>query len=119
MLDLTRIIATGLIAAAFSVILIVLISTASTFGGMSFGHFVLAFFLATFMFASFGVVWNWGDSGGASSKEEEAKKRKNGDKLSRILSKLSDEDLELLRERLNDDTTGYGLGEDGEFVARR
>lgn len=111
-----RLLATLIISVTFGSIFITFFIVTDA---LQFGHFVLAFFLAVFMFTSYGVVWNWGELPKEEKAEISASKRKSGDKLNRIMSKLSDEELDSLRDRLIETESGYGLSDDGELTPLR
>jgi hypothetical protein len=97
----------------------------STQGGGSFGagHVVIAVAASIMAFVSTGTVWNWGNLSAAETLLDadaaESSKRKNSNKLDRIISRLSDDERAALMERLEDDMGQYGLSDDGELVKFR
>lgn len=95
----------------------------STQGGGSFGpaQVVVAIAASIMAFLSTGTVWSWGNVGAAETmiEDNEARKRKHRTKLDKIVSRLSDNEREELRERLADEIVHYDVGDDGEFVSYR
>lgn len=117
----SRLQATQFIWGFFAVTMFFLfVSTVFTSGGLSAGHVILGIFIAIAAFVSTGMVWNWGDT--HSSESSEAAEKIKRSRIDTILSRLSDDELMALRDRLADsmeDETAYRLGDDGELVKRR
>jgi hypothetical protein len=103
----------------FALMMVLIISTSWT-GGFSIFHFLIAGAMTLFTFVTTGTVWSWGEikPTSESSSESASQKRKSGDKLNQLLSRLSDEEVDILREKLQDDAS-YGVGDDGEIVMKR
>lgn len=76
--------------------------------------------MTLFTFVTTGTVWSWGENNSSSNaiSESATHKRKSGDKLNQLLSRLSDEEVDILREKLMDEGA-YGVGDDGEIVMKR
>jgi len=114
--SLARIISLLIVVGGFAGVMITLIIAS---GLSNFGDYIILFFLGAFMLGGIGFTANWGESD-TKSTEESASKRKSGDKINRLLDRLSDEELDDLRDRLSEEIeTGYGLSSDGEIVKRR
>lgn len=95
------------------------ISTIFTPGGLGVGHIILGSVIALAAFLSTAVIWSSDlPEAGLQSRAAEKAKHRN---LDAILSRLSDDELEALRERLSErqDDESYVLGDDGELVRRR
>jgi hypothetical protein len=78
-------------------------------------HMVLGIVMTVFAFTSVGVIWSWGM---LPRTEGELSKGKNDTKLEKMLNRLSDEELDALREKLGHREEAYYLDNDGE-IARR
>ena len=85
------------------------------------GHVIVAIAASIMAFLSTGTVWNWGDVRGVDTETttSDAKKRKNQAKLESIISRLSEEERDALREKLADEIAHYGVSDDGELVKYR
>ncbi len=81
---------------------------------------VTAAFLTTA--ATFGITMGAMEKFGsqtATSNSRDSKQKNSGRKVREMLSRLSDEELDVLRESLQEESSGYGLTDDGEIVQRR
>jgi adenine-specific DNA methylase len=78
-------------------------------------HMVLGIVMTVFAFTAVGMVWNWGT---LPRVESDSSKGKNDTKLEKMLNRLSDEELDALREKLSHRNESYYLDNDGE-IARR
>jgi hypothetical protein len=120
----TRLKATRYIWVAYTLTMVVLfLGNSINEYPISAGHVVVAIGASIMAFLSTGAVWNWGDVRGAdaisTASTSDAKKRKNQAKLEGIISRLSDEERDALREKLADDIAQYGISDDGELVSYR
>jgi hypothetical protein len=118
----TRLKATRYIWVAYTLMMVVLfLGNAINAYPISAGHVIVAIGASIMAFLSTGVVWNWGDVSTVESETttSDAKKRKNQVKLEGIISRLSDEERDALREKLADDIAQYGVSDDGELVKYR
>lgn len=84
--------------------------------------FIAAAIVASATFAvmiTMGFVWSWGRLGLSGTETAEAQKSKRLSRAGKILASLSEEDLNMLRERLSEDDEEVGirtlLREDGEL----
>jgi hypothetical protein len=81
-------------------------------------HVIITIVLGIAAFLSMGMVWSWGhikfenEFIEASSSEKEKRSRK----LDRMLNRLSDDDLEALRQHLAYENQAYGIDDDGELM---
>lgn len=108
-----RLKALGLIWGALTVIMLGLFYTVWMLGEFSVGHIIVASLLCLgATAATLGIVIG----GEADSASEKASKAKSGDRINRLLDKLSDDDMEALRQRLMEERGEYALGQDGELV---
>jgi hypothetical protein len=103
----------------FALMMVLIISTSWT-DGFSIFHFLIGGAMTLFTFVTTGTVWSWGENNSSSNaiSESATHKRKSGDKLNQLLSRLSDEEVDILREKLMDEGA-YGVGDDGEIVMKR
>ena len=118
----TRLKATRYIWVAYTLTMVVLfLGNAINEYPITAGHVVVAIGASIMAFLSTGAVWNWGDVRTVESEAttSDAKKRKNQAKLEGIISRLSDEERDALREKLADDIAQYGISDDGELVSYR
>ncbi len=114
--DNIRLKATLYIWGALTLIMLGLLYTVWMLGEFSVGHIIVAIFLALSATGSTIAMWV---SGEESSTNASVAKDKSGDRINRLLDKLSEDDLERLRERLLDERSDFGLGQDGELVRLR
>jgi hypothetical protein len=120
----TRLQATQVIWGFFALTMLFLFaSTVIDNAGLSIGHVILGIVIAVAAFVSTGSVWSWGDikTTEADSVEASSEKIKRS-RIDAMLSKMSDDELLALRDRLADhmdDDAAYRLGDDGELVKRR
>lgn len=120
----TRLIATRYIWVAYTLTMLALfVGSAINENQIGAGHVIVAIGVSIMAFLSTGTVWNWGN---VSAEEvtmtaniRDAKKRKNQAKLEGILARLSDEERDTLRERLEEEIAQYGVSDDGELVSYR
>ena len=114
-----RLEATKYIWTAIAVIMGILFSS-TFFMGQRIGveHVVITVVLGIATFLSMGTVWNWGDVKFENEFVEQSsdEKMKRSRKLERMLKRLSDEDLEALRQHLTYEEEPYGIGDDGELI---
>jgi len=114
-----RLTATQYVWTAFAVAIGILFVTSIFSGGPGVGHIILGTILALSAFLSTAVMW------GSDYVHEEENEQKSTGKTKRsldaILSRLSDDELEALRDRLAEHhpDEDYSLGDDGELVHRR
>lgn len=119
----TRLQATQFIWGFFALTMLFLfVSTVIDNAGLGIGHVILGIFIAIATFVSTGSVWSWGDITTIEGDSVETTSEKmKGSRIDTMLSKMSDDELLALRDRLADyiDEAAYRLGDDGELVQRR
>ncbi|MDQ7026633.1 MAG: hypothetical protein Q9P44_13880 [Anaerolineae bacterium] len=117
-----RLTATRYIWVAYSLTMIALfISSTQNGGSLGAEHVLVALAASIMAFLSTGTVWSWGKVGAEETmvEHDETKKRKHRSKMDKIVSRLSDDEREELRERLADEIVHYDVGDDGELVSYR
>ena len=123
--------ATAAIWVPMSLALIALFISGGMANGINGYHFVIAIVLASAGLVGVGFIWSWGAPGivdknaGEHYTASEKAKRDRIENALKDLSKLSDEELMILKQRLstgeiNDDMLHeYLVGDDGELVNSR
>jgi zona occludens toxin (predicted ATPase) len=84
------------------------------------GAMVTAAFLSTA--ATFGITMAAMEKFGmqqSQADQRDSKQKNSGRKVREMLNRLSDEELEMLRDTLKEESSGYGLSDDGEIVQKR
>lgn len=115
-----RLSATQYVWTAFAIAIgLLLVSSIFTAGGLSVGHIILGCVIAGAAFLSTAVMWG-SDYTDRAHEENKAEKNKRRN-IEEILGRLSDHDLEQLRDRLSDlnEDSYHGVSDDGELVKRR
>lgn len=113
----SRIQISALIWIGYILVMVIALPIVAPQGNFISGGIVAAATFAVMM--SMGFVWSWGRLGLTSSAIDDAEKSKRLSRAGKILASLSEEDLNLLRERLSEDDEQVGirtlLREDGEL----
>jgi hypothetical protein len=112
----TRLKATRFVFGGY-IFLMAILFLSTTDIGMQVGHVIIGIFMTLFTFVTNGIFWNWGNLS-SIERAPSSKKTKNTEKLSAMLDRLSDEELDMLREKLNRGHDAYYLDDDGEIVRR-
>jgi hypothetical protein len=85
------------------------------------GAMVTAAFLSTA--ATFGITLaameKFAKYDAVQTTSRESKQKNSGRKVREMLNRLSDEELEMLRDTLQEESSGYGLNDDGEIIQKR
>jgi len=99
--------------------LMITIAAIAVFAGNTLGGLIIPIiiFLVGAAIPISGFVLNFGNLKQANEVQV-AEKSKRDQKLNKLLNKLSDDDLEALRQHLAYEEEPYGLSEDGELVYR-